>query len=149
MTAIQRFADYAAAFEKTFETDDFSHIEPFFTKDAVYEIFGGPPFAGLHEGRDAIFNYLKLSLDGFDRRFATRALDVIEGPEERGDDAVWMRWRVVYTRPGLPDLAIEGEETVEFDGTCIRRLEDRFTDDASARTLAYFEEHGARLAEDL
>jgi len=141
---IARFGEYAAAFEEAFKGDDWSVLEPYFTEDAVYELFGGPPFAGRHEGRDAIFSALKASLDSFDRRFDTRELDLLEGPEIR-DDAVWMHWRVTYTLEGAPELSIEGEERAYFDGDRIRRLEDQFADEASKTTLAYFEQYAAKL----
>ena len=70
------FREYATAFEDVVKTDDFRRLEPFFAEDAVYEIRGGPPFAGRHVGRAAILAYLKASLDGFDRRFQTRRLDI-------------------------------------------------------------------------
>ena len=145
MSRIQRFVDYAAAFEKTVETNDLSHIEPFFTEDAVYKTLGGPPFDGLQEGRDAVFTYLIGSLDGLDRQFATRELELLQGPEERGD-SVWIRWRARYTQPGLPDLVIDGEETATFEGDRIRRLEDRFTAESAKATVDYMTEHGAALA---
>ena len=35
MSNIARFAAYAAAFEKSFESDDWTGVEPFFAEDAV------------------------------------------------------------------------------------------------------------------
>ncbi|MBW2270565.1 MAG: nuclear transport factor 2 family protein [Deltaproteobacteria bacterium] len=123
MKPLERFAEYAAAFETFFETDDAAVLEPFFTEDAVYEIFGGPPFAGRHEGREAVFAHLRASLNGFDRLFATRELELLEGPALR-DGAVWLRWRASYRSPGAPELVIDGEETARFTGDRIVRLED-------------------------
>jgi hypothetical protein len=144
VSIVQRFADYAAAFERTVETNDTSHIEPFFTEDAVYETTGGPPFEGLQEGRDQVFAHLIGSLDGLDRRFATREIEVLEGPLER-EGNVWMRWRARYTKPGLPDLVIEGDETAHFEGDRIRRLVDDFDRDSVGSALAYLGEHGEAL----
>jgi hypothetical protein len=143
MGQIERFQAYAAAFEEAFKNDDWSVVEPYFTEDAVYEIFGGEPFAGRHEGRDAILAYMKQSLDGFDRRFESRALDTLEGPSLK-DGAVWMRWRVTYRVADAPPLVVEGEETATFEGDRIRRLEDQMPADASA-TQRFFEEHGDKL----
>jgi hypothetical protein len=143
MGHIERFQAYAAAFEEAFKSDDWSVVEPYFTEDAVYEIFGGEPFAGRYEGRDAILAYMKQSLDGFDRRFESRELDPLEGPSLK-DGAVWMRWRVTYRVADAPPLVIEGEETAEFEGDRIRRLEDQMPADTSA-TLSFFEEHGDKL----
>jgi len=145
MSHLQHFAEYAAAFEKTVETNELSHIEPFFTEDAVYETSGGPPFDGVQEGRDAVFAYLIGSLDGLDRQFATRELEMLEGPVERGDE-VWLRWRARYTQPGLPDLVIDGEETATFEGDRIHRLEDRFDPQSVKATIDYLAKHGEALA---
>ena len=43
MDSLTRFGQYAKAFEEVFVNDDWTHLEPFFTEDAVYEIPGGPP----------------------------------------------------------------------------------------------------------
>ena len=48
--SIPRFGAYAAAFEKAFENDDWSVVEPFFHEDAVYEVALPPPFG--EEGPD-------------------------------------------------------------------------------------------------
>jgi hypothetical protein len=144
LSIVQRFADYAAAFERTVQTNDTSHIEPFFTEDAVYETTGGQPFEGRHEGREQVFAHLIESLDGLDRRFATRELEVLEGPLER-EGNVWMHWRARYTKPGLPDLVIEGDETAHFDGDRIQRLVDDFDRESVDSMLAYLAEHGEAL----
>ena len=145
MSLVQRFNDYAAAFEKTVETNELSHIEPFLTEDAVYQTTGGPPFEGLQEGHEAVFASLLASLDSFDRMFATRELEALAGPEER-DGAVWMHWRGRYTKPGLPDLVIEGEETASFEGDRICRLEDRFTPESAKAAFDYLAKHGEALS---
>ena len=54
MNPIQRFIEFAAAFEKTYVDDDWSRLESFLTEDAVYEVTGGPPLGGRFEGRDAV-----------------------------------------------------------------------------------------------
>ncbi len=144
MDPIARFQEYAAAFEQVYKSDDWSLLEPYFTEDAVYEILGGPPFAGKHEGRPALLAHLKRSVDGFDRRFETRELEILEGPELEGN-SVRLRWRGSYRSPGLPELVIDGAETAVFDGDRIRRLEDRFPPEASPIMEAWFKANGSRL----
>ena len=144
MDALVRFQEYAAAFEDFVKTDDPSVLEPFFADDAVYEIFGGEPLAGRHEGRDAVIGYLKASLDGFDRRFGQRQLDLLKGPTLR-DGVVWMSWRATYKTAGLPELLVDGEGTVEFDGDLIRRLEDRFRPEAASLIEYWFSKYGDQL----
>jgi hypothetical protein len=141
---VQRFAEYAAAFERAFESDDWSQLEPFFTEDAVYEAHGGPPFAGRAEGRDALFAHLKRSVDAFDRRFPRRRLELLEGPKLR-ESRVWMRWRASYGGPGIPELVIDGEETADFAGERIRRLEDFFPPEAGPIVEMWFRSFAGRI----
>jgi len=148
MSKIPRFAEYAAAFEKSFASDDWSLVEPYFTEDAEYEGGLGPPFTpeqgSCVRGRAAVLGYFEKALDAFDRRFATREVTLLEGPREEGVE-VWIRGRADYTSPLAPDLSFELEEIATFEGDRIRRLEDRY-DDATIEALgAYLEAHGAKL----
>ncbi len=144
MSATSRFLEYAQAFERAFRTDEWSVVEPFFADGAVYETVAGPPFGALHQGRAAVLEAFKESLDGFDRRFDAREVQFVEGPEER-DGVVWMSWRVTYRVEGAPALVLEGEERAWFDGDRISRLEDRIAPAATERVLAFLESHGAKL----
>lgn len=144
MSEIDRFQQYADAFEEVFVNDDWSLLEPYFTEDAVYEIHAAPPFAARNEGRKAVFAALKASLDGNDRRFDTRKLEVTEGPELR-DGVVWFRWRVSYERAGTPGVAIEGIETARFEGDRIALLEDTFSEESQAAVLQFLGAHGDKL----
>jgi hypothetical protein len=143
-SSIPHFARYAAAFEKAYASDDWALVAPFFTEDAVYDAQLPPPLGGRFAGRDAILAYFRRVLDGFDRRFASREVSLVEGPRDESG-AVWIRGRARYTAPGVPDLEFELEETAWFEDGRIRRLEDRY-DDATLRALeAYVREHGAAL----
>ena len=144
MSKIPRFAQYAAAFEKSFATDDWSLVEPFFTEDAVYEVPLDPPMGGRFAGRPAILAYFKNVLDRFDRRFESREISLLEGPREEGD-AVWLRGRAVYRAAGVPDLVLELEETAHFDGDRIRRLEDRYEPARKKEMDDYLARYGAKL----
>ena len=144
MSKVERFQQYADAFEVAFEKDDWSAVEPFFTENAVYEIIADEPLGGLHEGRRAVLDYFKQALDGFDRRFDSRELEPTEGPIEK-DGAVWMRWRVTYRVGDAPPLSMEGEETATFEGDRISRLEDRFQPNAGKEAALWMGEHGSKL----
>ena len=54
MSILERYQGYAAAFEQTYEDDDWSRIEPFFAEGAVYE---GDPTA---HGRAAVLDSSKV-----------------------------------------------------------------------------------------
>jgi ketosteroid isomerase-like protein len=144
MSRIARFAEYAAAFEKAFESDDWSILEPFFTDDAVYESGLPEPLGARSEGRQAVFDYFKDILDRFDRRFEERELKLLEGPREEGD-AVWIRGSATYRAAGIPDFVLELEETAHFDGDRIRLLEDRYESQTSDDLMAWLNEHGTAV----
>jgi len=88
-------------FEKAFESNDWSLLEPFFAENAVYEI--GLPLLGRAccEDRTAILGWFPDVLDRFDRRFESRALELLDGPKEEGG-AVWIRGSATYRTEGIP-----------------------------------------------
>jgi SnoaL-like domain len=144
MSKIPRFAAYAAAFEKSVASDDWSLLEPFFTEDAVYDIPIGPPLGGRIEGRDAILAWFKDILDRFDRRFESRELALLQGPTE-SDDSVWIRGSATYRAAGVPEFVLELEETVTFDGERIRLLEDHYEPAMEQAVADYLKVHGDKL----
>lgn len=144
MGQIERYVAYATAFEEAYASDNWSILEPFFTEDAVYEFIAPAPFGGKYEGRAAVLAQFKNSVNGLDRRFDSRVVDVLEGPSEK-DGAVWIRWAGTYTLAGTPDLRMEGEERAMFAGDRIRRLTDSITDAEAGRAGSYFAQHGTKL----
>ena len=143
MDPVARFVAYAAAFEVAYATDDWSKIEPFFTEDAVYR--PPPGFGEPIVGRAALMVAFKAIVDASDRRFASRAVEVLDGPALR-DGVVWMRWAATYTLPGAPALRMVGEETAAFSGDRIQRLEDEMSDAEIGQVQAYMARHAALLA---
>lgn len=144
MSLIPRFAAYAAAFEKSYASDDWSLVEPFFTEDAVYDIPAAPPLGGHIEGRAAILAWFKDIVDRFDRRFESRELALLEGPRETGD-SVWIRGTATYRAPGVPEFVLELEETVTFEGDRIRLLEDHYEPAMEQAVADYLKAHGGKL----
>jgi hypothetical protein len=143
MTPLQRFGAYAQDFEATFKDDDWSRLEGYFAPDATYEV-SGDPFTCSIRGRDAILKGIKKSLDGFDRRFATREI-ALEGPPSVEGDTVMLAWAVTYGRPGSPPLVLHGRSTATYAGDRIARLADSYDATAIATTRAWLREHGADL----
>ena len=144
MSHLARFLAYAAAFEKAYESDDWSLIEPFFTDDVVYDSPLPEPFGGRPEGRAAVIAHLQQSVDQLDRRFESRELEPVGGPIEEGD-TVRIRGRVRYRAAGFPDFVLELEEIAHFEGDRIRRLEDVYAPDQVQAILDYARDHGEAL----
>ena len=144
MGQIERYVAYATAFEEAYASDDWSKLEPFFTEDAVYEFIAPTPFGGKYEGRAAVLAQFKNSVNGLDRRFDSRKVEVLEGPVEK-NGSVWIRWAAIYTLTGAPDCRMEGEERAVFTHDRISRLEDSLTASEAGRIGAYFAQHGAKL----
>ncbi len=139
MTILDRFRAYAEAFEESYLDDDWSHIEPYFTDDAVYE--GNPDDA---QGRDAILAKLKASVDAFDRRMDSRTLE-FEKPSVEGH-TVRARWLATYEKAGKPNLVISGVEVAIFEGDRILRLSGEFDPKAQKAMGEWMAAHGASLA---
>ena len=145
---IPRFAAYAAAFEKSYESDDWAPLEPFFAPDAVYQV--GLPQLGADrcEGRDAILAWFPDILNRFDRRFGSRELTLIDGPREQGNE-VWIHGTATYRTEGFPDFHLTLEETVRFDGEQIIYLADAYTPEMAVEIERYLTEYGAKLGIEL
>ena len=140
MNLIHRFIEFAAAFEKTFVDDDWSHLEGFFTEEAVYEVTGGLPLGGRWEGRAAVLVHLRESLEELDRCFETRQTEIVGAPTVEGE-TVRFEWRGTYRTQGMPELVFGGVETAEFDGERIRMLVDNMNEGDDAKIQAYLRDH--------
>ncbi len=143
MGMIERFLEYAQVFEEAYDGDNWSLLEPYFTEDAVYDFIAGPPLGARHEGRATILSDFQTAVNGFDRRFTSRRVELIEGPIERNGE-VWMRWLATYTLDDAPDCRLEGEERAVFEGDRMSLLEDRVADEECQRLAAYLDTHGAK-----
>ena len=138
MSITDRYQAYAEAFEESYEDDDWTRIEPFFTEDAVYE--GAPEDA---RGRAAVLAKLKGGVDAFDRNMDSRTPD-FQAPTAEGD-TVTVNWKVTYTKADCPDLVISGQETAVFEGDQIALLRDVFDPAAEAGLGEWMETHGSKL----
>lgn len=137
MSILDRYQAYASAFEESYQDDDWSRIEQYFSEDAVYE--GDPDAAG----RDAVLAKLKSGVDAFDRRMDSRSPD-FQTPTVVGD-TLTMKWSVAYTKAELPDLVISGVETAVFDGERIKLLRDDLDPAAQKAMGEWMAKHGAAL----
>lgn len=138
MSITDRYQAYADAFEESYEDDDWTRIEPFFTEDAVYE--GDPEDA---RGRAAVLAKLKGGVDAFDRRMDSRTPD-FQAPTAEGD-TVSVNWKVTYTKADCPDLVISGQEIAVFEGDRIALLRDVFDPAALEAMGEWMTTHGSKL----
>ncbi len=144
MSRIERFVEYAAAFEKAYASDDWSVLEPLLTDDVVYEVPIDPPIGGRFEGKQTLLAYFQDIVNRFDRRFDSRKVALDEGPREDGD-SVWIRGRAIYDAEGVPQFVLELEETVTFVGDRVSRIEDFYSPEMKQKVARYLADYGEKL----
>lgn len=143
MDILQRFIAYAGDFEKTLHDDDWTRVKPYFADDAVYEITQAP-FACKLTGPDAICAGIKKSLDGFDRKFERRDVEVIGQPEIEGNE-MRIAWSIVYHKEGLAPYHLQGRSMARYRGDKIAYLCDSFGPEVEANFVAWQRENGLEL----
>ena len=137
MSIQDRYQAYADAFEESYEDDDWTRLEQYFTQDAVYE---GDPDA---RGCDAVLAKLKGGVDGFDRKMDSRRPD-FQTPTLDGNTLV-MKWTVTYQKMGAPNLVLAGVETAVFEGDRIALLRDDMDPAALKEMGQWMREHSGKL----
>jgi ketosteroid isomerase-like protein len=148
MTLIDRdplfvFTAYARAFEAAVASGEWAPVAECLAPDAVYEVRGAVPFAGVLEGRDAIVRGMRRSVDGFDRRVTRRRLEVRS--IQRLDDArLHVELFAAYEKEGAPPVDFSVTSEVEVREGAVVGLTDRYDHRAGA-ALAWFGAHGEGL----
>jgi hypothetical protein len=133
MSILERFVAYAEDFEKTYLDDDWSRLTQYFAPNAVYAVSGA-----TLTGPAAIFRGMKKSLDGFDRKFVERRIEMAAPPHVEGD-TLTLDWLVTYERPGAPPVPLRGRSVAHYAGDAIVRLEDSLdNDDTVASWMAKY-----------
>jgi hypothetical protein len=143
MDILQPFMTYARDFERTLADDDWSRLGQYFAPDAVYEVKAAS-FPCRLVGPKAIFAGIKKSLDGFDRKFARRDVEVTSGPEIAGDE-MQMGWKVVYHKDGVPPFTLRGRSSVRYADGKIAYLCDSYDPSVEGEFRAWEKESGLRL----
>jgi hypothetical protein len=142
MDIMQQFLAYAGDFERTLADDDWSRLRRYFADDAVYEVKA--PFGCRLTGPTAIFAGIKKSLDGFDRKFEKRDIEVTSGPEVSADE-IRMGWKVVYTKDGVPPFVLRGNSIVRYAGDRIAYLSDVYDPSITGEFATWQRESGLAL----
>lgn len=117
MSNMQAFGAYAAAFEETLKDDDWSRLEQYFAADAIYLPGDGTQNHWLPA--------LQGSVSSLEGKVDTR--DLLEEPvvTEEGN-TITLKFKLKYTKAGVPDLVLVGAETIEYEHGVIQRIEDVF-----------------------
>ena len=139
--------DYAAAFEQTYADDDWSRLTQYFSKDANYEVRGGPMACEI-PGREAIFIALKKSIDGLDRRCTDRQLELTDGPDIVGTEdghEISIGWNVIYQYGDAPKVTLPGRSVFYVSGGLIVAMRDEYDDKKLEGVGAWMLEHGEGL----
>ena len=140
MDNLQAFMAYAGDFEKTLADDDWSRLGQYFTDDAVYVVEGGG-FGCRLEGPTGIFAGMKKSLDGMDRKFDSRDLELTDGPHVDGD-RISMSWKVIYHLAGQEDFILPGRSDVVYRDGRIAELTDSYEPEVAESALAWQQASG-------
>ena len=143
MDTLSHFMQYAADFEQTLADDDWHRLRQYFTDDAVYEVTSDS-FGCKLAGPDAIFKGIKKSLDGMDRKFDGRSVDVTSGPDV---DAAGLRlgWTVTYRKEGKAPYVLRGRSEVRYRDGRIVYLADCFDASVGAEAAAWMQQNGMTL----
>jgi hypothetical protein len=134
---------YAADFEQTLADDDWSRLRQYFADDAVYEV-KSDSFGCKLTGPDAIFTGIKKSLDGFDRKFEGRAIDITKGPELDGD-GLRADWAVTYRKAGKTPYVLRGSTEARYRDGKIAYLADSYAASVGPEAAAWMQQNGMIL----
>lgn len=140
MDNLSHFMQYATAFEQTYADDDWARLMPFFADDAVYRVVSDVFGCELH-GPEAILRGIRKSVNGFDRRFATRQIDVTSGPDVDGDE-VRLGWSVTYTLAGVEPFVLPGRSRARFRDGKLIELEDVYEASTMQAAAAWQQANG-------
>ena len=140
MGIVERFNEYAAALERSYLRGDWSLLAPYFAEDATYRSYYGADLEVT--GRDAVVKQFCSDAESFDLKFDSRRVEYFDGPrEERG--GVFTRWKVTYTKEGVPDLVLTGTETAVYEGDEITLLEGHYLPETFGEFSSWLTQHGS------
>ncbi len=124
MDTLTTFMAYAADFELTYIDDDWERVRNHFAEGIVYEVMA-ESFGCKLIGREAIAAGLKKSLDGFDRRFDSREVELVGEPQIDGE-VLRAAWNVHYTKAGCDPFTLRGSSTVRCVDGKVMHLTDAY-----------------------
>jgi hypothetical protein len=132
---------YAADFEASFKDDDWSRIHKYFADDSVYEVAGLAAFDCRITGPENISKGMKRSLDGMDRKFDSRTIEVTSELDTT-EDSVALDWKVIYTKAGTPDFLLTGHSFARIKDDKIVEIRDSYTKEMEKAATDWMAEYG-------
>jgi hypothetical protein len=143
VSPLQKFLEYAQAFEKTYVDDDWSRLEPYFAPDAVYRVVGSTSWDCEVRGRAQVIAAMRKFVNEFDRH-CTRAIRGEAAPVV-GEDTVRVAGVAAYTRGDSDELALRIELIAQYRDGLIIRLSDVYPAENEAKVRAWLEKWGKGL----
>ena len=143
MENLSRFMQYAADFEQTLVDDDWSRLRRYFADDALYEV-EAEGFGCSLRGPDAIFAGIKKSLDGMDRKFDGRDVQVTDGPHSDGE-GLRMGWTLTYRKHGKTPYVLRGRTEVRYRDGKIAFMADRYDPSVKGEAAAWMRQNDMLL----
>lgn len=143
MENLARFMQYAAAFEQTLVDDDWSRLRQYFADDALYEV-KADAFGCSLRGTDAIFTGIRKSLNGMDRKFDGRSVDVTDGPHAEGDD-LRMAWTLTYRKQGKTPYVLRGRTEVRYRDGKIAYMADSYDPSVGPEAATWMQQNDMLL----
>ena len=145
---LDKFVEYAVTFERAYESRDFSVLEPCFTQDATYATHAPGLPDQRSEGRAAVLDHMAWMTEEFDRKFNSRQLLRVAGPEAI-DDYVELHGIAVYTLATGERCHLALTEQAYFSDGKINRLVDRLSLGAAHEMQWFVETYPERFPASL
>lgn len=121
MSLIQKFIEQRGVFEKVYDDDDWTQLEPYFSDGVTYEVMN-MPFHCAIEGRHAFIAGLKQSIERFDR-LCQRTLGLGAMVYEEGNN-VLAHSGIRFQRGDSPPIEVGLWEIATYRCGLIERLID-------------------------
>ena len=139
---LETWRNWISAFDRAFETDDWTNAREYLTEDVVY-IVAGVPFACELRGRDAVINGFQKSLATFDRKFDTRHWEPVD-LKVWSDTAVTCLAKGRYTLGDKPPITFSAKSCWFFRDGRISAMTDIYdvSEVNALETLQWLAAHG-------
>lgn len=142
---LETWKHWIAAFDRAFETDDWTEAESHLTEDVVYFV-AGVPFACELRGRNAVIAGFRKSLENFDRKFDSRSWEAVD-IKVWADHAITGLAKGRYEHRGKPPITFAARSAWFFRGEQISVMTDIYdvSEVNAMETLGWLAEHGAEM----